>query len=292
MQFHNLIFVHNISMINNFSYRYQSNQKMVPWKFLTFLILLAFFKSGATAVVDHNLALKFGNTLNDFVKFGPDMHPVKDTISICAWVKRQSSNSSPTWFTYWTSSYIYEIVISDNGIYNFILQNNFNVGSSVTVPMNYWTHYCMTWSSSSNKNSVYYNGTLIGSKQVASRSITLGGYVVLGHDKGSIASHEIFGGQLFKLNVFAKELTGGEVKEMWESGMCSEVEENYGRARYLKWEDILLEPRQGDVTEVETRCYREEREVSSWDILYSERFFNKLFTDQLLKDLRSSDWDL
>ena len=264
---------------------------MVTWKLLTFLVLLALLKTGAT-LVDRNLALNFGKTIDDYVKFDPDMHPVKDMISICAWVKKQSSNPYSSWLNYFTSHNYMAIIIDDIGLHNIILGGTtVDLRSSVTVPMNTWTHYCMTGSTTSNTNRVYYNGTLVGSKKIASKSITLGGSVLLGHYIGSGSTTYVFGGQLFKLNMFAKELTGEEIKEMWESGMCSEVEENYGRARYLKWEDILLEPRQGNVREVETRCYKEEREATPWDFLYSEPFFNNIFTDQLLGDL-PTQWDI
>ena len=59
--------------------------------------------------------------------------------------------------------------------------------------------------------------------------------------------------------MFAKELEAAEVREMKEGGMCSEVEEKYGRGRYLKWEDLLLEERTGNVTEIDVGCNSEVR---------------------------------
>ena len=43
--------------------------------------------------------------------------------------------------------------------------------------------------------------------------------------------------------MFDKELDSSDVKEMADGGLCSEVEEKYGRStsRYMKWEDLLLE---------------------------------------------------
>ena len=140
---------------------------MVTWKLLTFLVLLALLKTGAT-LVDRNLALNFGKTTNDYVKFDPDMHPVKYMISICAWVKKQSLNHHPSWFNYLTSHSANTILIAETGYFNVILGGSVDVRSSVTVPMNTWTHYCMTWSTTSNTNRVYYNGTLVGSKKIAS----------------------------------------------------------------------------------------------------------------------------
>lgn len=263
---------------------------MSLWKLGPALLTLALLQAVSITAANKNMALKFGKTFDDFVQFTPDMHPVKDSVSICAWFKKQSPADRPgTWFTYWTSSYIYEIVISDNAHDNYMLHGNLDVRSSVTVPQNTWTHYCTTWSSNTRK--VYYNGVLVGTKNTSSRSMTLGGFVLLGHDKGSVHEHEIFGGTLFKLNVFTKELSGGEVREMWEGGLCSRQEAEYGRLRYIKWEDILLEPRNGDVTEVDTGCSAVEWKMQHWNVLYKEAYFNNVFTEGMLEELRSS-WDV
>ena len=261
---------------------------MSPW--IVSLLSLTLLQLVSTTTVNKNKALKFGNTFDDFIKFTPDMHPVKDSVSICAWFKKQSPADRPgTWFTYWTSSYIYEIVISDNAVYNFMLHDNLDLRSNPTIPQNTWTHYCMTWSSTTRK--VYFNGVLAGTKNTASRSMSLGGFILLGHDRGTIHEHEIFGGTLFKLNVFIKELSGEEVKEMWEGGLCSHKEEEYGRDRYLKWEDILMEPRSGDVREVDTGCSAVEWKMQHWNVLYNDEYFNKIFTEEMLEELRSS-WDV
>ena len=63
-----------------------------------------------------------------------------------------------------------------------------------------------------------------------------------------------FGGELFKVNLFDEELSAAEVKEMADGGLCSEVEEKYGRSRNLKWEDMLLEEKSGNVTEIDVGC--------------------------------------
>ena len=64
---------------------------------------------------------------------------------------------------------------------------------------------------------------------------------------------DIFGGELFKLNFYSKELSSTEVLEMARD-KCTEVEETYGAVRSIKWEDILLKTRNGDVTEIDSGC--------------------------------------
>ena len=86
-----------------------------------------------------------------------------------------------------------------------------------------------------------------------------------------------FGGELFKANVFSKELSASEVQDMWKGGLCSEVEEKYGRTRYLKWEDILLEDKSGNVTEIDVGCYPEVKEEDPLFDINSKLFVLNIF---------------
>ena len=54
-----------------------------------------------------------------------------------------------------------------------------------------------------------------------------------------------------KLNVFSKELSAAEIKAMSDAGIGSNIEETYGEQRHIRWEDILLKPRTGNVAEIE-----------------------------------------
>ena len=105
---------------------------------------------------------------------------------------------------------------------------------------------------------------------------------------GGFGSDNVFGGEAFKINVFNRELTGAEIKEMKDGGICSTVEEKYGRDRYLKWSDFLLEERSGNVTEIDVGC---DDEHSRWDILLTATFQNKTLTREMIDSLRSG-WDI
>ena len=74
-------------------------------------------------------------------------------------------------------------------------------------------------------------------------------------------SKQIFGGELYKLNFYSKELSSTEVLEMARD-KCTEVEETYGAVRSIKWEDILLKTRNGDVTEIDSGCTVSRQEMS------------------------------
>ncbi|XP_063693680.1 pentraxin-related protein PTX3-like [Bolinopsis microptera] len=194
-------------------------------------------------------SLQFGTTASDYVRFYPDMSNVKHALTVCSWVKKQQTGTARSWITYTTSTHGYEILISDAGGYNYIHTRGFSV--SVSVPLNTWTHQCQSWSTSSETLKVYYNGNLVGSYRVDNTSpLEEGGYILLGHDSGSPSEHEIFGGQLMKLNIFGKELSGTEVAEMYRGGRCSEVEKKFDNVRFITWGSILSQPRTGNVRKV------------------------------------------
>ena len=188
------------------------------------------------------------------------MKPLQNAFSICSWVKSLRSSGSPSWLSYAAGSSANEILISDHGNYNHIFNSGWDLQSYFTVPSGTWYHYCYTWSSSSRTQKVYLNGQEIGSRSTASgRNLLTDGYLVIGNDQNGspgkgMGSEYIFGGELYKLNFFSKELSSSEVQEM-AKGMCSEVERTYGDVRSIKWEDILQRERNGDVTEVKlSKC--------------------------------------
>ena len=256
--------------------------------------------------------LKFGATNQDYVLFKPRMEPVQESYSLCGWVKKILSGDSNYWFAYGTSSDVNEIISADNGRFH-TLSTWVGVMSKVTVQLGTWRHVCLTWSLTTREISVYYDGLLIGSLTTPSgKKLGLDGYVVLGNEFDSYGGYfnNPFGGELFKANLFDKELSAAEVKEMADGGLCSEVEEKYGRSRYLKWEDMLLEEKSGNVTVIDVGCTpelkQEDKEeasisedcecedgttLSRWDLLRGDKFFNKTVTVELVEELKET-WDI
>ena len=78
--------------------------------------------------------------------------------------------------------------------------------------------------------------------------------MVLGHEAGTKHTLEVFGGQLMKLNIFGKEMTGAEIAELYNGGRCSEVEKKYEDIRHITWESILEQKKYGEVYEVDSDC--------------------------------------
>ena len=122
---------------------------------------------------------------------------------------------------------------------------------------------CMAWSYSSRTRKIYLiNGQQIHSTTTSSgRRLTTGGYLVIGNDQNGydpgtsgFGPEFIFGGELYQLNFFSKELSSSEVQEMSQN-KCSYVERSYGDTRIIKWEDILSLTRiNGYITDIDSGC--------------------------------------
>ena len=146
--------------------------------------------------------------------------------------------------------------MSDSGDYNYWLGESVAWRNILTVAPGEWYHHCTTWSLSSNNLRAYHNGNLL--KEGTGKTVPAGGNLVIGNDcltggnNGKSVSYP-FGGEMTKLNVFSKELTATEVKMMSDAGLGSNIEETYGLVRRIRWEDILLLPRTGNVADIEVR---------------------------------------
>ena len=205
-------------------------------------------------------ALKFGNSLPDYIIYQPDMTPFQYAFSVCSWIRKLKTSGIPSWLSYEViGDGRSEILMSDDGFYNHIFGQYEDLTSYFTVTPGTWYHYCKTWSYSSAQQKVYLNGQQIGSTLTtpSGRSLGMNGHLVIGNDQDDFGAGmndgEAFGGELYKLNFFSKELSSSEVQAMARD-KCSGVEETYGDIRSMKWENILLLSRNGDVTEIETGC--------------------------------------
>jgi len=200
-------------------------------------------------------ALSFGRTKNDKVKFwSSDMRPFASSFTVCSWMKRLHDAVKPIVFHY-ALNYSDAIIIGDNGFWNYI-NNNLNLTGKFPEAGE-WFLYCLSWAAGGTQR-VYVNGIEVGSQSAASINFRLKGNIVLGNlAYGPGSPTHTFGGQLYKLNLYSKQLTSSEVKEMADAGMCSNVEEKY-ETRQLKWEDLILTgQRSGNVTEFLPECDKE-----------------------------------
>ena len=181
--------------------------------------------------------LKFGNNETDYVIFAPNMRPFRSLYSICSWVKRlETSDNLRHWFSYTSLSHFNLLASTDQDF----------------VPGR-WTHYCMVMSLRSKLEQIYFNSTLKSSVSTVGTPET-GGSLALGqvswgdgttYNRNGLAHP--FGGELYKFNIFSKALSAEEVREIYEAGICSNIEEKHGSYRELRWENIIKKSRDGNV---------------------------------------------
>ncbi|XP_063688886.1 uncharacterized protein LOC134821985 [Bolinopsis microptera] len=104
----------------------------------------------------------------------------------------------------------------------------------------------------------YADGALLGTLQTPGSAIPSGHSFTLGNHATYLHSSYAFGGEMFQLNIYAKELSGEEIKRMADAGMCSTKEDENEDVRVLKWEDIVKKTRTGTVTEfIPDQCVEE-----------------------------------
>ena len=209
--------------------------------------------------------LKFGNTASDYILYKPDMSPLESEFTACAWIRRLKSGDKPVWFSYSSSITSKEIQITDDG-YEFYMfgidGSGTDLRSVYTVSPGTWFFNCLSWSSASQTRNVYINGRVVDAASTpAGRTLGQGGYLLFGNEQDGLGSGmdggEIFGGEMYKLNVFSRMLTTSEIGEM-SRNMCDKVEEKYGSTRYIKWEDVIQLSRNGNVNEKYSGCLPQE----------------------------------
>ena len=229
--------------------------------FLAYLITVLAIPRESAATTEAYKTLKFGATTSDYVTFSPDMRPFTEAFSLCSWIRKlRSQSEEPTWFSYAASNSLSnEIFINDDGTNNYVFHSyNANLKSQAGVVVGDWYHYCLCWDYTSRTANIYHNGRQTGSYSTPSgRRLTINGRVVLGQDQdtvgGDFETIQAFGGELQKLNIYSKKLSSTEVGDMYSAGRCSDtVEKSHGQSRQLKWEEVLQQPRYGNVNVVDT----------------------------------------
>ena len=200
---------------------------------------------------DPNVGLRFGNNVRSYIMMAPDMSPLQEQLSICAWIKKiRPANRHGAWLYYSTSDIYSEILVYDSLLWVKLLDDN--ISHSTTPVQSEWYHFCYTFLYSTRTKSLYYNGKKIGTETTPSgRTLSLAtGSLVIGQVHKTYKmearfnpSHP-FGGELAKLNLYSRTLTDQEVAEMYSSGICSNYEHSLTEDTFLSWDTLL-----GDETE-------------------------------------------
>ena len=203
-------------------------------------------------------ALHFGTSTSDYVTFSFDMSPFRYSFSTCMWIKHLHSSSYPTVFEYDAPLGNWDIMITANGYYTYVVNDGglSSARSKFTTPAGKWFSVCLTWSMSSRTSNLYLDGELIGTDQTASgKSLTMGGQLWFNRvsSRSSSSTSYVFGGELYQYTMFAEVLSATTIRKIADGGLCFDLDE-LSETRVLRWEDILKKSRSGSVTDTDTGC--------------------------------------
>ena len=215
---------------------------------IIFILVLLSAISCGTSTCPGDTGLRFGQTNEDYIQLSPGiMDNSRSRFSLCTWIKKRFTGSSYPVVLHKN----YNIVLGDNGFYNNVAGTNLRLEHKYNRTLGTWFHVCLTWSGEDSRTRVYLDGHLIRTSVVTrrselerGRSMCLGN--VAGVDKSSLY---VFGGDMFKLNIYNRVLTEEEIENM-AADMCSNEEEKFASIKVLSWQKILQYSRSGNVSDI------------------------------------------
>ena len=261
---------------------------------LNFILLLLSAISCGTSTCPGDTGLRFGQTTADYIQLSAGiMDNSRSRFSVCTWIKKRFTGSQ---YPIVLHNY-YNIILGDNGYYNDVAGTYLDLQSEYNRTLGTWFHVCMTWSNEDRRFRVYLDGHLIGTSVVTYRSeLVRGTKTWLGNQVyGDKVDHYVFGGDLFKLNIYNRVLAEEEIKNM-AADMCSSEEENLASITVLSWADILQYNRSGNVSDIATcnlkaQCKLKEAEKRLAESLNKSSYLEEKL-DEVLGRLNNSEEEL
>ena len=212
----------------------------------------------------YNKVLRFPRqvSLDNYIILTPDLSSLEFEFSVCTWIKFYGAVSTGVkcWLSYATRTTDANDLLLGSHFYFYENKMSSIAGG---FDENSWISLCYTWSSSSNRVQLYKNGIRI-SEQVAEDEARLrpGGTLVIGQDQDSLGGSfditQSFPGELYGLQMLDRALTPGEVKKIYDAGMCASSTSLPNSV--LDWSDFLAAEKHGAVFEAPAGC-------SKWDVL-------------------------
>ena len=170
-----------------------------------------------------NTALRFGKTTADYIQLPKGIMDNSTTrFSLCSWINKQYSGSTNPTVIENKSNF----KLGDDGNYNKVTGTNLDLQPKYNRTLGTWFHVCMTWSNEDRRTRVYLNGNLIGTSNVTEREeLDKEMRMCLGNSVSqSKLPKYVFGGDLFKLNIYNRVLTKSEIENI-ASDICSNEEQ-------------------------------------------------------------------
>ena len=235
---------------------------------LVILIMLLIAKLSCGQTLKSRTALRFGQTTADYIQL-PDgiMDNSTTKFSLCTWIRKRLTGSQYPAVLHNSGNFM----LGDNGYFNYVAGTNLDLQSKYNRTLGTWFHVCMTWSNEDRRFRVYLDGHLIGTSNVTEKSeLERGRKMCLGNIslRKYSTSRFVFGGDLFKLNIYNRVLTEEEIKNM-AADICSREEEKLASIKVLSWADILQYRRSGNVSDINV-CITDQRKLHNSEDKFAE----------------------
>ena len=221
-------------------------------QFFLFVLFLEIFP-GRTDHADARLkinGIRFGKSTKDLIEWSPNIDPLRANFTVCSWIKKRSHTSHPILLQYYHPGYDSGMILGAEGFFNQVVGTPLYLQDH-SIPAGKWYHLCWTWRTSPFHFTVFLNGVNVGWRSTRRRYLRTGGKLRLGN--GLNIKENVFGGDMFRLNMFNRVLSEDEIGTL-ASNMCTPEEPEVDRSRSIRWEDILMKERTGSVIEVSTGC--------------------------------------
>jgi hypothetical protein len=177
------------------------------------------------------------------------MDEATSQFTVCSWIKRGFRAKYPILFHYRRPG-SNDILLSDDGYYNMVVGTPLTLTNKFTVSDGEWFHACWSWSTVDYTTRVYLNGEMIGSVETTHRELRTGGSACIGNTAGETKyAGNIFGGDLFKFNIYKRVLEPAEIRILAQD-ICSSEEQKYATSMILSWDDVIKNQRTGNVIEI------------------------------------------
>ena len=219
---------------------------------IIFVLTLLSTISCPTSACPEDTVLRFGQTERDYIDL-PDgiMDNSTTRFSLCTWIKKRFSGSPAPRALNNNQNF----ALADNVNWNYVAGTYIDLDSVYNRDIGTWFHLCVTWSTLDSRARVYLDGHLIGTGDVTKRrKLEKGAQMTLGNCADAKISKNVFGGDLFQLNIYNRVLNAHEIKTI-SSDLCSREEERFASIKVLSWAEVLSNKRiSGNVSEIRTGC--------------------------------------
>ena len=268
---------------------------------LVFVLYVLALGIPVVSVSDYN-GLKFGNDGYSIISFQPDMASLSEKFTFCLWIRTKTSESSYQMPFAYEQGELFIDSIKSGQRNRYRLFGSTGYISSEHIPvMGTWYQYCGTWSLASRTFRAYVNGTLASTLiTAAGRKLKTGGTFVLGDYRDTVAIGSLtgacdFGGEMYNLNLYSKELTGTEIAALSADGLCTPLPDQLDEYRLIRWEEVLKDlklTRKGTVQDIQTGCGDFETELGKTQRLLQEAISEKEELQASLTVLENSSLEL